>query len=381
MPTCLKNAAFILLFFMTASLVYAAQPVRIGLSLGLTGKFSQVSDQQLKGFKLWERDVNGKGGILGRPVQIIVYDDGSSPQNAKAFYERLIVKDKVDLLFAPFSSEITEEILPLAEKYGYPLLASGANADSLWQGGSRYLFGMWQPASKNAVGFLELLVLNDFKKIAIAYADDLFSVDAAEGAKKWAERFGLEVVLFEDFKRGTSSLDDLVERIKAAGTQALLVCGHLNEAVSMRRSLKALKWYPNAYYASGAALEAFHQELGQDADYTFSNSHWEYGGGPGCFEFYNLFTETYKEAPSFHAATAYAAGQIMEEAIKRAGSLKRKKIREILSSTDMLTIMGRYGVDKNGMQTKQFNLIIQWQKGKKEIVWPEQAKTGKAVFR
>jgi branched-chain amino acid transport system substrate-binding protein len=381
MATCVKRAAFILFFFLAASLVYAAEPIRIGLSLSLTGKFSRMSDQQFKGFKLWERDVNGRDGILGRPVQIIVYNDGSSPQKARELYERLIVKDKVDLLFAPYSSEITEQILPLAEEYGYPLLASGANADGLWRSGNRYLFGMWQPASTNAVGFLELLVLNNFKRVAIAYADDSFSTDAAAGTKKWAERFGLKVVFFENFREGASGRDELVKRIKAAEPQALIVCGHLVEAVDVRRSMKALKWYPRAYYASGAALEAFHEELGSDADYTFSNSLWEYGGGPGGREFYEAFLDAYKEAPSYHAATAYAAGQIMEEAIKRAGGLNREKIRDILSSTDMLTIMGRYGVDKTGMQTKQFNLVVQWQKGKKEIVWPEKAETGKAVFK
>jgi branched-chain amino acid transport system substrate-binding protein len=381
MVTCVKRASFILFFLLTASFVYAAEPVRIGLTLGLTGKYSQMSDQQVKGFKLWERDVNRAGGILGRPVEVIVYDDGSSPQRARELYTRLIVRDRVDLLFAPYSSEITEAILPLAEKYGYPLLASGANADRLWQSGGKYLFGMWQPASKNAVGFLELLVLNNFKRVAIAHAEDSFSTDAAAGAKRWAERFGLKVVFFEGFGKETSSLNELVKMIKAGGPQALIVCGHLADAVGVRRSLKALKWYPRAYYGSGAALQAFYEELGPDADYTFSNSLWEHEGGPGCCEFYESFKDTYKEAPSYHAATAYAAGQIMEEAIKRAGVLNRDRIRDVLSSTDMLTIMGRYGVDKTGMQTKQFNLVIQWQMGKKEIVWPEQAKTGKAIFR
>ena len=369
-------------FLLSASFVFSAEPIRIGLSLGLTGKYSPMSDQQIKGFRLWERDVNRRGGVLGRPVKIIVYDDGSNPQRAMELYRRLILKEKVDLLFAPYSSEITEAVLPLAEEYGYPLLASGASADRLWQHGSKCIFGMWQPASKDAVGFLELLVLNNFRRVAIAFADDSFSTDAATGAKKWAERFGLDVVFFEGFGNGTASLDGFARRIKAAGPHALIVCGHFADAVSMRRSMNTIKWHPGAYYAlSGPALQAFYERLGPDADYTFSSSRWEYEGGPGCCEFYEAFSDTYKEAPSYHAATAYAAGQIMEEAIKRTGGLDRDKIRHILSTTDMLTIMGRYAVDRTGLQTKQFNLIIQWQKGRKEIVWPEEGRTAKPIFR
>ncbi len=368
-------------FPVSASFASSAEPIRIGLSLGLTGKYAPMSDQQIKGFRLWERDVNKRGGVLGRPVKVIAYDDGGSPQKAREIYRRLILKDKVDLLFAPYSSEITEAVLPIAEEYGYPLLASGASADRLWQRGPKYLFGMWQPASKDAVGFLELLVLNGFKKVAIVYADDSFSLDAAAGAQKWAERFGLNIVLSEGLGKSANAVA-LARRIRAASSQALIVCGHLDEAVTMRRALREINWYPDAYYStSGPALRTYYERLGAEADLTFSSSRWEYDGGPGCCEFYDSFTDTYKKAPSYHAATAYAAGQIMEEAIRKAGGLDRNRIRHILSATDMLTIMGRYSVDRTGIQMKQFNLIIQWQKGKKEIVWPQEARTAKPVFR
>ena len=84
---------------------------------------------------------------------------------------------------------------------------------------------------------------------------------------------------------------------------------------------------------------------------------------------------------SYHAATAYASGQILETAIKKAGSLDREKIRVILSSMDTISILGRYGVDKRGMQTKHFNIIVQWQNGKKKVVWPDELKTSDPIFR
>ena len=137
----------------------------------------------------------------------------------------------------------------------------------------------------------------------------------------------------------------------------------------MRLSLKRINWYPKAYFASvGPAMSEFHDKLKSDANYVFSSSQWEHSGGgktPGCNEFYNAYIHVYNEEPSYHAATAYAGGQILEAAIKKAGSLDREKIRGILLSMDAISIIGRYGVDKQGMQIKHFNIIVQWQNGKK----------------
>jgi len=371
-----------LLFFIAPSY---GEPIRIGLTLGLTGRYSEMSDMQMKGFRLWERDVNGRGGILGREVRVIIYDDRSDPETAKTLYEHLILKDRVDLVFGPYSSEITEAVLPVTERYGYPLLASGASADRLWQKGYRYLFGIYTPASRYSVGFLEMLVVNGLDGVAILYADDSFSRDIAAGTRKWAERFGLKVLLFEGFKKGMGDLDGLAKRARASGAEALIMCGHFDEAVNMRLSLKRTGWYPKAYFASvGAVMEAFYDRLKSDAEYVFSSSMWEHHGGllaPGCREFYDSFTRAYKTGPSYHAAEAYAAGQLLEAAVKKAGGIERDKIREMLSLMDTVTIVGRYGVDRTGMQTRHFNLIIQWQKGRKEVVWPEDVRTSRPVFR
>lgn len=362
-----------------------AEPIRIGLTLGLTGKYSEMSDMQMKGFRLWERDVNNRGGILGRNVQVIIYDDKSDPQTAISLYKRLILKDKVDLVFGPYSSEITEAILPITEKYGYPVLMSGASADKLWQKGYRYAFGVFTPASKYSVGFLELLVINDLNNIAIVYADDPFSKSIAEGTKKWAERFGLNVLLFEGLKKGTKNLDEFAQKAKESKAQVLIICGYPEESINMRLSLKNIGWHPKAYFASvGPAMQEFYKRLGADTDGVFSASQWEHHGGlalPGCHEFYDSYIKTYGGEPSYHAAIAYAAGQIIEAAIKKAESLDRDKIRNILSSMDTITIIGRYGVDRTGMQIRHHNLITQWQKGKREVVWPDEIRTAKPIFK
>lgn len=369
--------------FCLLSSVYAQEPLKVCASLALTGRYSEMSNMQMKGFRLWEYDVNKKGGLLGRKVKVIIHDDKSDPLIAKNIYKDLILKEKCDLLFGPYSSAITEAVAPIAEKYHYPLLASGASADRLWQRDYKYLFGVYSPASKYTAGFLEMIALTGLNNIAIVYADDIVSIDVAEGTKKWAERFGLKIVLAEKFKKGTRDLRHIAQKVRDSSAKVLIVCGHLDESIDMKISLKGIGWQPKVYYATvGPAAQEYYDTIGIDANYTFSSSQWEpYTKFHGSKEFIDSFIKKYNIMPSYHAAAAYAGGQILEAAVKKANSLDRDKIRDILSTMDTMTIIGRYGVDSRGLQIRHFNLIIQWQKGKKEIVWPEEISTAKPIIK
>jgi|WetSurMetagenome_2_1015567.scaffolds.fasta_scaffold00164_9 branched-chain amino acid transport system substrate-binding protein len=363
--------------------VEAAEPIKIGVSLGISGKYAEIADVQLKAFRLWEKDINQRGGILGRKITLIIYNDKSDPRTAIDAYRYMIMSDKVDLLFAPYSSEITEAILPVTGKYGYPIIASGASEFRQWQKANKYLFGIYSPSSEYSVGFLELLTRQGFENIAIVYTEETFSKSVASGAKKWAERFGLRIALFSSLGRESGDALGIAKEIRGLRAQALIVCGYFNDAVNMRLAMKKIGWHPRAYYAViGPTLPAYTNRLRRDADYAFSSSQWELAGKiPGSRAFHDSFTKTYGEKPSYHAATAFAAGEILEAAVKKAQAIDREKIKNVLSSMEVLTIMGRYGDDrKTGKQIKQFSLIIQNQRGKREIVWPEYLRTSKPLF-
>jgi len=375
------------IFFLslTVPAISAQKTISIGVSLALTGKYAAMGTMQQKGFRLWERHVNSKGEILGKKVQVLFQDDQSDSRRAKAIYQKMIEKDKVDLVFGPYSSGISEAILPVTEKNKYPVLLSGASSDRLWEKGYKYAFGVYTPASKYTVGFLQMLVKNKLKNIAIVSADDAFSVSLSEHTKKWAKKFRLNVVLFERFKKGTADLTEIASKVKASQIQALAVCGHLDESVIMRQALKKIDWHPKAYYASvGPATPKYLIIMGNDADLAFSSSQWEEEVGihfPQGKEFINSFNDVYKESPSYHAATAYASGMILEAALKKVGALDRDRLRDTLSTMDTMTVIGRYGVDKSGMQIRHFPLIIQWQEGKKTVVWPEKLKETDPIFK
>lgn len=362
-----------------------AEPVRVGLSLGLTGKYAPLAKMQAQAYRLWETHTNDGGGLLGRPVQLVIHDDESDAALARQLYERMIREEKMDLLFPPYSSDLTEAIAPIAEKNGYPLLAAGASADSIWMHGYRYIFGVYSPASMYTLGFVEMVLANNLTRLAIVAAEDPFSASLAGGTDKWADRLGLQVVLRKTFETGEADLNTLAESVKAAGAEALIVCGHFDEAVNMRRALLNIGWYPKAYYASvGPVLQEYHDLLGETAEKTFSSTQWMYSDKlpfPGGKAFYESFLNTYNVEPAYHAAAAYAAGVLLAEAVRKTDSLDRKRIRDTLASMDMMTVLGRYGVDRTGLQIRHFALIIQWIDGRKEVVWPSELSTTAPRFQ
>lgn len=364
---------FSLLTFCWCGSVAAAEPVKLGGTLGLTGKYAHMSEMVSLGLQLWAKKTNARGGILGRPVELIIYDDTSSPAVAEKLYEKLILKDQVELVFGPYSSVITTAAAKVTEKHGYSMLASGAASDELWQQGYTHLFGVYIPASRYAFSFLKLLLRNGIERVAIVSADDMFSATVAEGTEKWAKRLGLKVTLVEQFKKGTNKLAGLAERIRDSGAEAIVVGGHFNESVDVRRSLTNIGWYPRAYFATlGPALQKYHDILQDKAELTFTQSNWQEKGVqfPGSQEFAKDFKQAFGKEPSYQAAAGYASGQILAAAIGETGTLDKKKLRDTLASLDIMTVLGRYGVDSTGMQIRHFALVTQWQNSQLEVVGP-----------
>lgn len=386
------TAVFLLLAQMTIAAGTWAQaaassgdaPIRIGVSLGLSGHYSTLGRMHQMSYQLYESQVNKRGGILGRPVKIIVHDDKSDPKVAEEIYRQFIEEEKVDFVFTPYSSLITSAVIPLTEKHGYPMLAPGAASDALWTKGYQNLFGMFPPANRFVIGFYSLLSEANIKRVAIVSGDDTFSMSAAEGAKRWAGDYGLTVVDYRIVPIKNPDFETAAKSAREAGAEALVMAGDYAESVKMRRALKTIGWTPKGYYTStGANVQKFYEELGKDAQGTFSTTVWEPRDDlrmVGSTEFLKAFSARYQEAPAFQAAMAYAACQVLEQAIVKARSTNRAAVRAAIASLDVYTIIGRYSVDAAGVPSKSIPLITQWQGSKREIIWPEELSTAKPIF-
>ena len=382
MCSVIRTALAFLILSVSFACAQAAE-LRLGLSLSLSGKYAQLGLMNEKAYRLWEQDVNRRGGIQGRPVRLNIVDDQSDPARAREIYEDFITRQKVDLMLGPYSSEITDAVAEVAEQYRYPLLSSGGSADTLWQKGRKYLFGVYITASKYSIGMLELLVQSGIGRIAIVATDDSFGKAIQAGTLDWAKRFEVSAVHSSDFRKGTAEIESHIRAAQASGADALIIAGHFDDSVNARQILRKIGWTPKVFYATvGPAIQKYADTLKADADYAFSSSQWEPGlPFPGTREFAKAFTEAYKTEPSYHAASAYAAGQILEAAVRKAQSLDREKLRDTLSSLDTMTVMGRYGVDRDGKQVRHFAVTVQWQKGRKEIVAPAELATAKPLWR
>jgi branched-chain amino acid transport system substrate-binding protein len=333
---------------------------------------------------LWKDQVNARGGLQDRPIELVVRDDGSDPAQARAAYLEFVRDDDVELIFGPYSSAITAAVAPVADEAGYPMLAAGAAADMIWKKGYTNVFGMWTPASRYSHGMLRLALEAGLRRVAVLHAGDEFSKAIASGVRKWAPFLALDVVLDIALPRGTPVLAEKVARIRHAGAQLVVVAGHFEEAVDVRRALAEARWRPQAYFATvGPALPGWLEAMGQDGDGAFATSIWEPHETvtyPRSQAFARAYRVRYGAEPSYHAATAYAAGQILEAAAQRAGSLDRERLRAVLFGLDTYSVIGRYAVDRTGMQVKRLPLIVQWQAGKKEIVWPEAVRSAVPQF-
>lgn len=374
---------FTLLVFCLPHAAGAAETVKIGVTVSMSGKYSELGSMVEKAYRLWEADVNRKGGMLGKPVKLSILDDRSNPNTAAELYRRMIVEDKVDLLLGPYSSEITEAVAAVAEQYQQPLLAAGGSADSIWQQGRKFVFGVYVISSKYPAGFLEVVVRSGIKNIAIVSADDVFSRNVEAGIREWAKRYQLNIVASEQFKKGSTGIDNCIQAARTSNADALMVAGHFDDAVNARKALKKLRWTPKAYYATvGPAIPKYFEALKEDANGTFSSSQWEPDlPYPGSREFAKSFSDAYQVTPSYQSASAYAAGQILEAAVRKAKTLDRLKLRDALSTLDTITVIGRYGVDHEGRQVRHFTTTVQWQNGRKQIVAPQELATAKPVWR
>ena len=176
-----------------------AKDIVVGTSVALTGKYARTGQEQLQGFEMWVDEVNARGGLLGRKVRLVHYDDESKPETGAKLYEKLITDDKVDLLIGPYSSDVTMAASTVAEKHGMPMVSSGASASEIWERGYKNIFGLYTPANTYMDQILEFAKSKGLRRVALIYENTAFPIDVGNGVKAAAKRLGMEVVFEEEY--------------------------------------------------------------------------------------------------------------------------------------------------------------------------------------
>jgi branched-chain amino acid transport system substrate-binding protein len=349
--------------------------VVMGGTMAQSGRYAEIGGRDLNGKKLYVENLNARGGLLGHRVELKILDDKSDTRTAIELYQRLITKDEVDLVLSPYSSVITNAVANVTEAYKRPFVASGGAAKSIWQRGRKYVFGIPRTVAQDyQQGALQIAKEIGIKRIAVIGEGSLFARESTEGTLEWAKTLGLQVVLLQSYHKDEKDFSAILKKIEASGAEAIFSNSHFADSVAQLRQMRELNINTKMFAGTiGPALPKFTQELGATGEFVLGFSIWEPKpilGHPGMNEFIANYEKRYGVKPNYHAASAYAAMQILEAAVKDAGSFDSQKVRDALASINVSTIMGNYKADAHGLSPHE-GLTFQIQNGQRVIVWPK----------
>jgi branched-chain amino acid transport system substrate-binding protein len=349
--------------------------VLIGGAISQTGRYAEPAGRQVYSIKLWVDEVNARGGLLGHQITLRLLDDKSDTQTAIKLYEKLITEDKVDLLLAPYSSGITEAVANVNERYKMPFVAYGAASTPIWEKGRKYIFNIVAVAEDYQKGAVHLAKQIGVKKAAVIGEDSLFPRQSARGAKDWSKKLGIEIVLEENYPLKQTDFTALLQKITAAGAEAIFSNSYFADAAAQLRQMRELNLNFKLFSSTvGPALPNFPEQLGSTAEFVLGFSQWEplpkVLGHPGMPEYIERYEKRFGEKPNYHAGGTYGALQVTEAALKKVGSFDNEKLRDALATIEVQTIYGRYKVDARGMNSHE-GLTFQILRGQRRVVWPE----------
>jgi len=389
------------LLFSAAALAQQG-PIKIGMSMPQTGGLGAGGQSALLALRMWVEDVNAKGGLLGRKVELIAYDDQTNPANTPGIYTKLLDIDKVDLLIAPYGTVPTAPIMPLVKQRGLLLMGNfsfGVNnvvKHDMW-----FNNAPWNTAASWSDGFIQAGQKLGGKTIAFLAADNDFAQNLANGARELAKKAGLQTVYNQNYPPTTQDFSSLVRGIRAAKPDIVFVMSYPPDSVAIVRAVNEIGVGDSVKIFGGGMVglqfTPIMTNLGSSLNGIVNYNSFVPGiKYPGIDDFLKRYAVKAAEAkvdplgfylPPFN----YAIGQMYEQAINATKSLDHKRLADYLRKNEMQTIVGpiRYGpdgewanarvvqaqfrgvTDKN---TDQFREV-----GKQIVLYPPQYKTGDVI--
>ena len=384
----------------------AADPIRIGLSLSLTGPTAPAGKQVLAGLEIWRDDVNAKGGLLNRPVQLVYYDDQGAPANAPGIYAKLMSVDKVELLIGPYSTNVIAAAMPaIIQNKRTTIGIFGLGANQTFKYPKYFSMNSQGPSPSNySKCVFELAAEQNPKptRIALVGADVEYSRNALDGARENAKKMGFEIVFERTYPLATTDYTSIVRGMMAAKPDVVFYATLPVDTVGLIKASTELKFKPKMVGGAmlGLLVTGIKQNLGEQVNGYISNEF--YIPAPSLqFEGTAKMMETY-QAKAGAAGTdplgftyppyAYAAGQILAKAVTETKSLDDDKLAAYLRDNNFDTVIGPVKFGENGEWTTPRIICIQFQGisgrelsqfqdwKRQVVVYPPQYKSGKLAY-
>jgi branched-chain amino acid transport system substrate-binding protein len=363
--------------FAWSAMAQAADPVRIGVALSQTGNLADSAAPYFKGLDLWREQANARGGLAGRPVEFVVYDDRSDPATAARLYEKLITDDKVNLVMSSLGSATAATSSAIAEKHKIVMINGGGAAEAIQQRGFKYVFQTAARISSYADGIVPMIDKYKIKSIALVSRDYAAARDISKAIKEQIKDKDVKIVMDEYFPAGTADFSSQIAKGQQLQPDLWIGLLYPSEAIETVRQFHSMNYMPKFFIANGVSQDDFIKAAGKDAEYALGMSLFEPSlPSEGNKEFVKTYHDKYNADPGYYSAFGFVAGTVLEAAVKKAGSIDNEKVREALTTLKIGSVMGRHEVDPaTYMQVGVKGLVVQVQNGKREVVWPEEYKT------
>ncbi|MFY0614277.1 MAG: amino acid ABC transporter substrate-binding protein [Hyphomicrobiaceae bacterium] len=390
-----------------ASTAQAAKPIKIGFSMALTGGLAGAGKAALISMQIWKDDINAKGGLLGRPVELVYYDDATSPSKVPGIYTKLLNIDKVDLVVSSYGTNEIAPAMPIVMRKGLVFMSLFGLAVNERFNYDRYFQIMPagpEPKLDWSGGFFELALKQNPKptSIALLSADAEFARNAVAGARAHAKKHGLKIVYDKTYPPGTADFTPVMRALKAAKADLVYVGSYPPGSIGLVKSAHELGLKAKMFGGGMVGLQfaAIQKNLGPLLNGIVNYDFWV--PEPTLkFEGIEAFLKKYQKAavgkgvdPLGHYLPpyAYAYLQILGEAVNKVGSLDQKKIAEYIHKTEFNTVAGKVKFAKNGEWAKTRALQVQFRDvqpnnleqfskpGKRIILYPEAFKSGEIQY-
>ena len=379
---------FVIIFVITAvPYTASAQEIKVGVLLPLTGKLSLVGGIERDSFVMATEEINNADGIYGQKIELVIRDTASKPENARSAINKLITEDKVIVLGGGCSSPATFEAAALAHKKKIPFLINTASADKITEEGWEYVFRLNPPVSeyaKNLTSFLKNVAR--VKTTAILYEESLFGRYAVKKFVRVCKKSGFKIVMRRGYAADRVDFKPLLIRLVKKKPDFVYLITRAADTAMIMQQARELNFSPKLFvwHVPGLTIPGSYRYAGEASAYLFSQGLWSPDlPYPGARNYFDKFFETFDSPPDYHGAQAYAAMNVIADALKRSKSLTPNDVRAALVNTDMMTVFGPVKFISYGKKTQQnmlSTLLLQRLQGNFKVVWPKNIATQKYVF-
>ena len=356
-------------------------PITIGVSLPLSGRISDPGTATKAGYEVWATMVNEAGGLLGRPVELIIEDNGSDPDTAVADYEKLITEDKVDLVVGPFSSFLVIPTSEVAARHGYAFIEPAGGAPDVFNRGLTNLFFV-QPARASQQGdpfalyILGLPADQRPQTFAVVSLDDPFTLGLKNRLQDLLSNGGVELVFETTYPAETTDFSDIAAQVATLDPDLIVGATLAEDSVGQIQAYQTAGYQPRfAFFSNGPSIpEMFRDALGPATEGIFSSISWypevnEHQNAEFTAKYIELFGGSLGDIPE-DAANGFTVGQVLQQAVEKIGSIDNAALIEELHRGSYDTVVGTLSFDKVGAPQGSL-MLLQWQDDNFVIVGPQ----------